>query len=59
LDNRTLDIRRDANISEFNPLFVIDGEGAKRMTASTSKPRNLRADAGPAAADAQKSPVRL
>ena len=39
LDNRTLDIRRDIEISEFKPLFVIDSEGVKRMTASASKPQ--------------------
>jgi predicted transglutaminase-like cysteine proteinase len=49
LDNRTLDIRRDVEISEFDPLFMIDREGVKRMTASTAKPQNPWANVSPAA----------
>ena len=38
LDNRSLEMRHDVDIAEFDPLFVIDGEGVKRMTAVPSKP---------------------
>jgi predicted transglutaminase-like cysteine proteinase len=49
LDNRTLDIRRDIDIAEFDPLFVIDGEGVKRIMASAPKPQNPWANGSPAA----------
>ena len=39
LDNRTLDIREDVEIRRFNPLFVLDSQGVKRIIASRSKPR--------------------
>ena len=48
LDNRSLDIRQDVDIAEFDPLFVIDGEGVKRMTASPSKPENTGGNISPA-----------
>ena len=38
LDNRTLDIRRDVDITEFDPLFVVDSTGVKRLTATAPKP---------------------
>ena len=46
LDNRTLVIRQDVDIAEFNPLFVIDGEGVKRITkmvAAKSQDREANA----------------
>jgi Bacterial transglutaminase-like cysteine proteinase BTLCP len=49
LDNRTLDIRQDANAAEFDPLFVVDGEGVKRMTKLASKPQDPRTKISPAA----------
>jgi hypothetical protein len=52
LDNRTLDMRRDIDIAEFEPLFVIDREGAKRMVASAPK---AVASISPAAVDPQFS----
>lgn len=39
LDSRTLAIRTDVNIAEFDPLFVVDSDGVKRMTASSSIPQ--------------------
>jgi hypothetical protein len=48
LDNRTLDIRQDVNAAEFDPLFVVDGEGVKRMTKLASKPRDPWTKASPA-----------
>jgi predicted transglutaminase-like cysteine proteinase len=53
LDNRTLEIRHDADIAGFQPLFVIDREGVKRLTASAPKPANLMVSASPAAVDLQ------
>jgi hypothetical protein len=35
LDNRTLDIREDVKIRHFNPLFVLDGQGVKRLVAKS------------------------
>jgi predicted transglutaminase-like cysteine proteinase len=55
LDNRTLDIRRDVDIAEFDPLFVIDGKGVKRMTASAPKPQDPWANVSSAAAHLQFS----
>lgn len=49
LDNRTLDIRQDADIAEFDPLFVIDSEGVKRMTPLASKPTSPPDTVSPAA----------
>src|ERR1700688_1735400 len=48
LDNRTLNIRQDVAIAEFNPLFVIDGQGVKRMTTSTSRAQGAKANVTPA-----------
>jgi predicted transglutaminase-like cysteine proteinase len=33
LDNRTSEIRRDADISDYRALFVMDGDNVRRMTA--------------------------
>jgi predicted transglutaminase-like cysteine proteinase len=54
LDNRTLDIRQDAN-SEFDPLFAVDREGVKRMTKLASKPQYPWTKASPAAVDVRLS----
>jgi hypothetical protein len=51
LDNRTLDMRHDAELTEFEPLFAIDREGVKRMTSVPPKPANLMVSATPAAID--------
>jgi hypothetical protein len=51
LDNRTLEMRRDADIAGFEPLFVINSEGVKRMTAAAPKPANLMVNPSPAAID--------
>ena len=48
LDNRTLEMRHDADIAAFEPLFLIDRDGVKRMTASAPKPANLMVSASPA-----------
>jgi hypothetical protein len=40
LDNLTLDIRRDVELTAFDPLFLLDSEGAKRITASAPRPPN-------------------
>jgi predicted transglutaminase-like cysteine proteinase len=55
LDNRTLDIRSDVDIAEFNPLFVIDHEGVRRITASAPKPPNPWSHVSPAAVHLQFS----
>ena len=49
LDNRNLEMRQDIDIAEFEPLFVIDREGVKRMTAPAPTPPNLMVSASPAA----------
>jgi hypothetical protein len=49
LDNRTLEMRHDADIAGFEPLFVINSEGVNRMTAA--KPANLMVSASPATVD--------
>jgi predicted transglutaminase-like cysteine proteinase len=45
LDNKTLDIRQDDSIAQFDPLFVIDSGGAKRVEVHAPKPQNPWADA--------------
>jgi predicted transglutaminase-like cysteine proteinase len=45
LDNKTLDIRQDDSVAQFDPLFVIDSEGVKRAEARAPKPQNPWADA--------------
>ncbi len=40
LDNKTSDIRDDTSIAQFDPLFVIDGDGVKSAEARTAKPQN-------------------
>jgi predicted transglutaminase-like cysteine proteinase len=47
LDNRSLDMRQDIDIAEFNPLFVIDGVGVKRLTTSATRPPSFEADVMP------------
>jgi predicted transglutaminase-like cysteine proteinase len=51
LDNRTLEMRQDLELAEFEPLFAIDREGVKRMTAAAPKPADLMVSASPAAID--------
>jgi predicted transglutaminase-like cysteine proteinase len=55
LDNRTLEMRPDVDIAGFEPLFVIDRDGVKRMTGTAPKPANLMVSASPAAADLPSS----
>jgi predicted transglutaminase-like cysteine proteinase len=55
LDNRTLAIRQDANATEFDPLFVVDGEGVKRITKLASKPEDPWTKASPVAVSLQFS----
>ena len=45
LDNKTLDIRQDERIAQFDVLFVIDSEGVKRAEARAPKPQTPWADA--------------
>lgn len=49
LGNRNLETRQDIDIAEFEPLFVIDREGVKRMTAPA--PPDLMVSASPTAGD--------
>jgi predicted transglutaminase-like cysteine proteinase len=58
LDNRTLEMRQDVDIAALEPLFVIDRDGVKRMTASASRPANLMVSASRAAVDLQFSSGR-
>ena len=51
LDNKTLDIRQDDSIAQFDPLFVIDGDGAKRVEAHAQKPQTPWADASISASE--------
>ena len=53
LDNRTLEMRQDVDIAALEPLFVIDRDGVKRMTAAAPKPANLMVSASRAAVDLQ------
>jgi predicted transglutaminase-like cysteine proteinase len=55
LDNRTLDIRQDVDIAQFDPMFVIDKNGVKRMTASASKSQESKTNISPAAVGSQFS----
>jgi predicted transglutaminase-like cysteine proteinase len=51
LDNRALEMRQDASIKDFEPLFVIDGEGAKRMLPRRAQPQDLQTGVAPVAAN--------
>jgi hypothetical protein len=53
LDNRNIEMRQDIDIAEFEPLFVINREGVKRMTAPAPTPPNLMVSASPAAGNLQ------
>jgi len=44
LDNRTLDMRQDAEISNYGPLFVIEGAHVRRATAQAPRPQELGAN---------------
>jgi predicted transglutaminase-like cysteine proteinase len=41
LDNRMLEMRQDASITDLTPLFVIDSEGVRRMVPRPTNPQNL------------------
>jgi len=43
LDNRTFIMVQDVDIATYNPLFVIDKEGVKRMMPVAAKPQNVKA----------------
>jgi predicted transglutaminase-like cysteine proteinase len=55
LDNRRSDIRQDSDVTELDPLFVIDGDGVKRMTPWAPKPRDDFVSVRPAAVELQFS----
>lgn len=55
LDNRTLEMRQDADIANYDPLFVIDGGGVKRVIAWGMRPRDTDAHVDPAALDLSTS----
>jgi predicted transglutaminase-like cysteine proteinase len=44
LDNRTLDMRHDVDMSGYNPLFVIDSKGVRRVTAWSPQPKGSGTD---------------
>ncbi len=39
LDNRTLEMHDDSKLAEFDPLFVLDRDGVKRMTMPVTPPQ--------------------
>ena len=41
LDNRTFFMVQDVDIATYNPLFVMDGEGVKRLLPETTQPKNI------------------
>lgn len=55
LDNRTLQIRKDVDAAEFDPLFVVDGEGVKRVTVLGFKLQDPWTHRSPATLDPQLS----
>jgi predicted transglutaminase-like cysteine proteinase len=55
LDNRTSDIRQDSDVTELDPLLVIDRDGVKRMTPWASRPRDVFVSVSPAAVALQFS----
>ena len=55
LDNRALEMRQDASMTDFNPLFVIDSEGVRRMMPRPTKPQNLETNLTSVAASLQSS----
>jgi predicted transglutaminase-like cysteine proteinase len=48
LDNRTFIMVQDVEVATYNPLFIIDSEGVKRMIPMTPKPQNPIAGLGSA-----------
>jgi len=64
LDNRTFFMVQDVDIATYNPLFLIDNEGVKRMLPVTAKSRiaepsmNSAAD-GPQASSGRQSTALL
>jgi predicted transglutaminase-like cysteine proteinase len=55
LDNRALEMRQDASITDFDPMFIIDGEGAKRMLPRPATPQDLQMSVAPVAANTPSS----
>jgi predicted transglutaminase-like cysteine proteinase len=55
LDNRTFIMVQDVDIATYNPLFVIDNDGVKRMIPATSKPQDPKISVSSAAVGPQFS----
>jgi predicted transglutaminase-like cysteine proteinase len=55
LDNRTFIMVQDVDIATYNPLFVIDKEGVKRMMPVTAKSQDIKASVSSAADGPQVS----
>ncbi|MEW6454898.1 MAG: transglutaminase-like cysteine peptidase [Pseudomonadota bacterium] len=49
LDNRTLAIQDDAEVAQFDPLFVLNGQGVRRLAAAPRKIAPLHAGSETAA----------
>jgi len=49
LDNRTLEMHDDSRLADFDPLFVLDRDGVKRMTMPAAPPKERRQVASTAA----------
>jgi predicted transglutaminase-like cysteine proteinase len=50
LDNRTSTIKRDSDVADYEPLFVVDGANVRRMQLSPPE-QTSAVNAGPPAAD--------
>jgi predicted transglutaminase-like cysteine proteinase len=55
LDNRTLMMVHDVDIATYNPLFVMDNEGVKRMLPATAEPQTPNVSVSSAAIGQQFS----
>lgn len=55
LDNRTFMMVQDADIPTYNPLFVMDSEGVKRVLPATAKPQTPNVNVSSAAVGQQFS----
>lgn len=42
LDNRTLDMRTDAQATQFDPMFVLDSQGVRRLVAGAARQARAR-----------------
>ena len=51
LDNRTADIRADAEVVDYDPQFVLDRDGVKRIAASPQPPDSVKLTKPPAASE--------